>query len=211
MTHDFDSTSARLAGARSIGRALPALVFAVALIGCAANTTNTVDLNRLQDPGPPQGATNPPPQDPSAQTPPPSEENGVGHRVLLWLPNRIFDVLDIVRARLRVGPGFSVGARATELVDVNVGGHATLFVGVPGPRGKPRIQLPFGLESFAGVEVSVADLTQEEDDHAPHYGLAEFGAGFQLLIIGIDIGVEPFEAFDFLAGIFLFDPIGDDY
>lgn len=211
MTRDRALPTVLSSVAPTLGRAIPALLLALTLFGCAANTTSAVDLARLQDPGPPQGTTDAPPQNPNAQSPPPSDEHGIGHRLLLWLPNRIFDILDIARARVRVGPGWTISARATELLDVNLGGHATFFVGLPGPRGKPRIPLPFGLETFAGVEVSVVDMTQENDEHAPHYGLAEFGAGFHLLIVGVDIGVDPFEALDFLAGIFLFDPIGDDY
>ena len=37
-----------------------------------------------------------------------------GHVALWYIPNRISDLLDIVRARLRLGPGLEVGARFTD-------------------------------------------------------------------------------------------------
>jgi hypothetical protein len=151
-------------------------------------------------------------EEPAAQ-PAPAEEKApksFGHRLLFWIPNRVFDVLDLVRLRVRVGPGVSVGVRATELVDVNVGAHATLFVGLHGPRSEPQIPWPVGLETFAAIEMSAADVATDESKHGPQYGPLETGLGFQAGIIGLDLGVEPYDALDLLAGIFLFDPKGDD-
>lgn len=184
-------------GARSLVGAI-LLTIASAFAGCAGKAAQDPGPPTQQDPGPP----------PDAQ---PEHRHGVGHAILFWLPNRVFDVLDIVRARVRVGPGWTLSARATELLDVNMGAHATVFAGLRGPRGRPQIPWPFGIEKFAGVEVSIADGTQEEAEHAPHYGLAEVGVGFQVLIIGVDIGVDVFEAGDFLLGILFFDPMNDDF
>lgn len=139
------------------------------------------------------------------------EPKSIAHRLILWIPNRVFDVLDLVRFRVRVGPGVSVDARVTEAADVSLGAHATLYVGLHGPRNDPQIPWPIGLETFAGAEVSVVGPSTEESRFGPQYGPLETGAGFQAGIIGIDIGVEPYDAFDLLAGIFLFDPKGDDY
>ncbi len=138
-------------------------------------------------------------------------EHSFGHRLLLWIPNRVFDVLDIVRMRVRVGPGFSASVRATELADVALGGHATVFAGLPGPRNGPQIPWPVGLETYAGLEVSIADIGSEDDRHGPQYGPLEVGAGVQLLLLGLDLGVDPFDALDLLAGIGFLDPKGDDF
>ena len=150
------------------------------------------------------------PTDAAPEASEPASSHGFGHRLLLWIPNRVFDVLDVVRLRVRVGPGFSLSVRATEVADVVLGGHATVFVGLPGPRNSPRIALPFGLETYAGIEVSVVDAGSEEDRHGPQYGPLEIGAGAQLLLVGLDVGVEPFDALDLLAGIVFLDPKGDD-
>ena len=66
---------------------------------------------------------------------------------------------------------------------------------------------PAGLvESRAGAEVSVADGSAG----GPYYGWLEFGAGFQFLLIGVDVGVDPWEVVDFACGILTFDPVHDD-
>ena len=142
---------------------------------------------------------------------PAAESRSLGHRLAFWLPNRVFDVLDLVRLRARAGPGFSFGVRATELLDVNIGSHATVFVGLRGPRSEPRIPWPIGLETYAGAELSVADVGTEEDAHGPQYGPFEIGLGTQLVAIGFDIGVEPYDALDLVLGIFTLDPKGDDF
>lgn len=175
-----------------------------ACLGLAAGCASTAQDPPQGDPGPPHGDPGPPQGEPE-------ERHGPGHAILMWLPNRVFDVLDVVRARVRVGPGWTLSARATELIDVNLGAHTTVFAGLRGPRGAPRIPWPFGIENFAGVEVSVLDGTQERNEHAPRYGLAEFGVGFQVLIVGVDVGVDVFEVGDFLVGIVFFDPMDDDY
>ena len=66
-------------------------------------------------------------------------EQSLARRVALFLPNRVFDVLDIVRLRVRVGPGIAAGARATRPVSVFVGAYTSWFVGLRGPRGEPRL------------------------------------------------------------------------
>jgi len=156
-------------------------------------------------------AATPPAEAPKAAEPAKKESHGVGHRLLFWIPNRVFDVLDLVRLRVRVGPGISASVRATEIVDVNIGAHATIWAGLHGPRSEPEIPWPLGVETLATVEVSAAEAGSDEGRFGPQYGPLEVGAGAQLAIIGLDIGVEPYDALDLLAGIFLFDPKGDDF
>jgi len=133
------------------------------------------------------------------------------HPILMYIPNRIFDVLDIVRARVRLGPGISVGARVTSIVTVFVGGHSTAYVGVPGPRGKPEVSLPFGLEDNSGPALAPTKESEEQAAKRPYYGPMEIGAEAQAAIAGVSVGVEPLEALDLLAGIFFIDLKGDDY
>jgi hypothetical protein len=59
--------------------------------------------------------------------------------------------------------------------------------------------------------VSVADPGSDQTKHGPQYGPLETGLGFQAGIVGLDIGVEPYDALDLLAGIILLDPKGDDF
>jgi hypothetical protein len=146
-----------------------------------------------------------------APVPAPQEVERTRHPVLMYIPNRIFDALDLVRLRVRVGPGLTVQARATDALDVVLGAHATVFAGVPGPRGRPRINLPVGVETFAGAEVSVVGSKTEQGWSKPYYGHLEVGAGFQAAILGLDLGIDPLEILDFAAGILFLDLLDDDY
>ena len=89
-------------------------------------------------------------------------------------------------------------------------GLALGIAGLPGPRGRVLPRLPAGLESRTGVEVSAVDATLE-GLQGPDYGQYEIGAGVQLTVVGLDVGVEPFEFLDFLAGWVLRDPAQDDF
>jgi hypothetical protein len=128
---------------------------------------------------------------------------------LLYIPNRIFDLLDIVRFRVRVGPGLGVGARATSVVSAFVGSYATIFAGLPGPRLEPSIPLPVGLESHNGATVSLVDATVD-GGIGPDYSSTEFGVSAQLAIVGFDFGIDPLEIVDFLGGILTIDLREDD-
>jgi hypothetical protein len=150
----------------------------------------------------------------TTQTPPaePVEEArdvSVGHALLWYIPNRISDILDIVRARLRLGPGLAVGARVTELLDFNIGGYGTVWIGIPGPRRSRTFNWPVGFESMAGAEFLWWDGTTHGHG-GPHYGAVEVGLGAQVLLAGADLGVDVWEAVDFLAGIIFLDPVHDD-
>jgi hypothetical protein len=138
------------------------------------------------------------------------EEESLARRIVLYLPNRVFDVLDIVRARVRIGSGLAVSGRATHPASVFVGSYSSIYVGVPGPRGRPEVPWPFGVDSQTGIQISVADRTMDTD-YTPRYSSTEVGAGFQLFLLGVDIGVDPYEVLDLLTGFFLIELREDDY
>lgn len=159
------------------------------------------------------GATLPEPQ--ASQTKSKSDESdsdgrpGAGHVLLMYLPNRLLDVTDLVRLRARVGPGFAVGARATTLLDVYLGSYVGIFAGLPGPRMKRGLRSPVGFESYSGIGVSVAEATIE-GGIGPGYSDTEFGINLHLLLIGLDLGVDPVELLDFAAGLFTLEIRKDD-
>lgn len=144
--------------------------------------------------------------DEATETEPPGKS--FGHRLLFYIPNRIFDIFDIARARLRMGPGLAVDVRVTKYGDLYAGAYGTLFVGIHGPRLEPRIPWPIGLESRAGIEATaVADVATE----GPTYGYGEIGTGFQAAIVGIDVGIDAAEILDLVLGFFFIDLTGDDF
>jgi hypothetical protein len=134
-------------------------------------------------------------------------EAGLIKGIALYIPNRIFDVLDIVRLRLRVGPGLSAGVSATELADVFVGAHTSVYAGLRGTREEPEIPWPFGIENRAGAEVSVLDATKSDVHNDP----LGFGVEAQLGIIGINFALEVYDILDLLTGFVLIDIAKDDF
>ena len=140
------------------------------------------------------------------------EKSGPGliHRVLTYVPNRVLDILDLVRLRLRVGPGMAFGVRATEATDIFMGSYASVYAGLPGPRNGHLPKLPVGVETKTGIEVGFADVSTEALMFGPDYSPTEFGFGFHAVLLGLDFGVDPFELVDFAAGLLFLDPKNDD-
>ena len=137
------------------------------------------------------------------------DEERSTHPILFYLPNRVFDLLDVVRARARVGPGVAVSARATKPVSVTAGFYASLFAGLPGPRGRAKIPWPVGMENYAGADVSVIGISTE--GFGPNYGVGEVGAGVQAGLFGIDVGIDPVEILDLVLGFVFIDFMDDDF
>lgn len=133
----------------------------------------------------------------------------LGHKLLFYIPNRVFDVLDVFRLRLRVGPGFSLSARATKPVSATLGAYTSIYAGLPGPRLKPTLKSPIWFENYAGLQVSLADASTSDASTSPGYSNTEIGAGFHFLLAGIDLGADPVEVLDFVTGL-LFIQIRDD-
>ena len=135
--------------------------------------------------------------------------HSIGHKLLMYIPNRVLDLLDIVRLRVRVGPGLAAGVRVTDPLSVYVGSYVSAYAGLPGPRLEPTIKWPVVLESYNGATLSFLHVATGLGAD-PGYSPTEIGASLHLLLIGIDVDVDPMEAVDFIAGFFFLDPRGDD-
>lgn len=132
------------------------------------------------------------------------------HPVLMYIPNRVFDVLDVLRLRVRLGPGMSVGARVTKPLGVFVGAHTTGYVGLRGSRGAPEIPWPLGSENNSGARVTVIGEAHGSDD-APVIDPLEVGVEAQAVALGLNIAVETFEILDLAAGLLFIDLCDDDF
>jgi hypothetical protein len=131
------------------------------------------------------------------------------HKVLTYIPNRLLDIFDMARLRVRVGPGYGVSLRATDYADFTAGAYHTVYVGLPGPRGRKLPRPPIGPESRTGIEVGNAVISSNMN--GPGYSRTELGLGLHAGIIGADLGLDPMEIVDFLGGFFLWDPRHDDF
>jgi hypothetical protein len=137
------------------------------------------------------------------------EGRSAGRVLLAYLPNRLFDVLDFLRLRARVGPGLAVRARASEQIDAGIGSYATIFAGLPGPRSEVEVPLPIGLETYSGIEL-VGDA-EVSGGYSPEYSPTEIGVSVHAAVVGVDVGVDPIEVVDWVAGFVLLDLRGDDF
>ena len=131
---------------------------------------------------------------------PPPPTWGTGWKALKYLPNRLFDLTDIVRMQVRVGPGWALGLHATSFVPLFMGGYEATWVGIPGPRKSAKVPLPLGLDSQGGLLLGGGE-----------YGAAEFGVCAHIFMIGFDVGFDPRELIDFGAGIAGVDFAHDDF
>ena len=136
--------------------------------------------------------------------------HSIFHQIILYVPNRILDLIDIARARVRVGPGVAAVVRITEYAQLNLGSYGAVFAGLPGPRMGVTPRLPLGMEVYTGAAFSVFEASVT-GGVGPEYSPTEIGVGVHAGIIGADAGIDPVEIADFFAGFALIDLRDDDY
>ncbi len=123
--------------------------------------------------------------------------------VLLYVPNRLLDLIDVFRVDVGVGPSVGAVVRVTEYGQVGYRQMmpASVRVGDLGRRFPAMIE--------RSSEFGVGPAYVESSDRAVCPG--EVGLGGDLLIAGAYAGVCLDEVVDFLAGIVLIDLKDDDY
>jgi hypothetical protein len=131
------------------------------------------------------------------------------HRLLLYVPNRLLDLTDLFRARIRVGPGLAACARMTDQLWFFGGAYDSVYAGLPGPRRPASLRAPVGRETQKGLIVFGVDAT-DDSPAPPGYVASELDVGVHLLLFGVEVGFDPVEIGDLLAGFLLDDPRGDD-
>lgn len=131
------------------------------------------------------------------------EETPWWRDVLLYVPNRILDLVDVFR--VDVGVGASVGGvvRVTKYVQGGYRQMAPVSVRI-GDFGRT---FPVMVESSSEIGISPA-FKQSADREVCE---AELGLGLDALIVGGYGGVCLDELADFIGGIFLIDFKDDDY
>jgi hypothetical protein len=122
--------------------------------------------------------------------------------VLLWVPNRVLDIVDIFRVDVGVGPAVGGVVRVTEYAQAGLRTMmpASLRVGDFGR------ELPLTLEASNEFGISPAFRQSKDRKICP----GEVGAGADLLIVGAYGGICLDEVVDFIAGVFFLDPKDDD-
>ncbi len=130
------------------------------------------------------------------------DEKSTAHVVLLYIPNRILDLLDIIRFDIGVGPSLGAVVRVTPYGQA--GARFMMPVSLrAGLRGR---KLPVFIEHTN--ELGVGPLFLSSDDRKP--SILEVGAGADLFLVGAYAGISIDSIADFALGIFGLDPSDDD-
>jgi hypothetical protein len=125
--------------------------------------------------------------------------------ILLYIPNRIFDLFDVARFGINVGPGFGFDARCTKWLKAQFITDTSVGVGLQTLRHLPlciRSQAKLGLAFISTPSMNLIDW---------HYGDYDLRVELYVLLVGAHVAVELGEIVDFIGGIFTWDPMNDDF
>ena len=160
----------------------------------------------------------------------PVTERSTTARVLLYLPDRILDLLDIVSLELHIGPGLYYNLHVTRAVQAGIGFHATggfgwhdhRSFGVLGQAESGIVVLALGAQAYAGAMAGTSGVWSTVDTlaglHQPsdrmYQELRDYwaiGQSYTLLILGSEWDVHPIEIADFFLGWGGIDILNDDF
>jgi hypothetical protein len=130
------------------------------------------------------------------------EGSPIWAQILLWLPNRVLDLIDVFRLDVGVGPSFGAVVRVTKYGQLGYRQMAPASLRV-GDFGR---QMPVLIESSNEFGVSPAYVDSADRKICD----GEIGLGADVLVAGAYGGVCVDEFADFLAGIFFIDLKNDD-
>jgi hypothetical protein len=158
-------------------------------------------------------------------------ERGTAQKVLLYLPDRLVDLLDCATFDVHFGPGAYVNGHVTRAAQLGGGVRAVWGFGtygarsIVGTRWQSAAGLSFlngGLEAQAGAQASAAGFRTVTQTKAGMYyptdayyqSFADFWeAGFSATFgaFGFDMDLHPVQVADALAGFAMVDFLSDDW
>jgi hypothetical protein len=150
-------------------------------------------------------------------------------RVLLYIPNRVFDLLDLVT--LEVGYCFGIGAKVQVTDFTSIGAQLSTGSGVAG-LNRRHLSVRAGQEEyFHFLPFGAILLAEVRASSGSNYSLAMYDAGIkfpsdliyqnardfwaigaeaQALLLAANVKLHPIEFFDLLCGFVFYDPLKDD-
>ena len=126
--------------------------------------------------------------------------------VLLYLPNRIIDALDIVRFGVNAGVGFGADATATWVAQAAFISDTSVGIGFQGIRHLP-VCLRMGHKRIAVGPLQSMDLEPLDWPINPY----DIRCEVFVLFVGAHAAVDIEGILDFVAGLFTLDPSEDDF
>jgi hypothetical protein len=152
-------------------------------------------------------------------------------RLLLWAPNRVFDLLDVVTFDVHLGLGAYANLHVTRALQAGagfrgifgVGAHDQRIVGLNTEADAGVVVLALGTETVSGSAFGVPGGVATGADtmaglHKPSneiyqtfrdYWAVGFGATAGL--VGANVDLHPVQLVDFLLGVIFIDFARDDY
>lgn len=152
-----------------------------------------------------------------------------GEKIAWYIPDRIFDIIDMFGVEMTVGPQIGGGVWATHALQLNTYTGATVGLGYNQKKQfgfitESRFDISgsvIGTTAVAGARVGTGGVDSAATAmvlHTPGQNLYQvyddywaIGGRFGLIIVGGKFEYHPIEIVDFLAGLIMLDPMGDDY
>jgi len=156
------------------------------------------------------------------------EESGILSKIIWYVPDRFFDMIDIFTIEVNVGPQFGAGVWVTRAAQMKAYGGSTFGYGYYqkkqiGYRGETSFEYglgPLGAHVVSGARVGTGgfDSTVSSEyfalpsdkihqEYRDYWGV---GGKAGILFIGFEIEIHPLEIGDFFAGLFTIDLLNDD-
>jgi len=160
----------------------------------------------------------------------PRVERPTAQRVLLWLPDRLLDLMDVATFGVHLGPGAFGDWHFTRALQASGGFRATGGVGLHEHRSlglKSQSEaglnvLAMGAQAYGGALIGTSGVWSGSDSmagmHRPDMRLYSdlrdywaIGTSATAAIIGFEVDLHPLQLADFFAGLFLVDFLNDDF
>lgn len=154
----------------------------------------------------------------------------LARRLILYLPDRLLDILDVIGFDVHVGPGvylnthltraFQLGAGARAVA--GLGWHTKRSFGLLGQAEAGMTLLASGAQTYSAGQVGTsgiqAGVFNQAGVHRPTDPVYQrlrdywaFGVDTTLVLVGLAVDVHPVELVDFVGGLILKDPLRDDF
>lgn len=134
-------------------------------------------------------------------------KRGATGTILLYIPNRIVDLLDIVHVGVGIGPGIGLGLHFTRYGRLWAAAGVDLGIGWVGRYAKPYEMAIYYFAAAGPVEAK----PRTEKNHYMHIPKWDIGAYLHGSLADAYAGVAPDEILDFLVGWSTYDTKGDDW
>ncbi|TGL57127.1 hypothetical protein EHQ58_15175 [Leptospira ognonensis] len=152
-----------------------------------------------------------------------------GEKIAWYIPDRIFDFIDQVEFWFSIGPQIGVGGHVTRAIQAELYTGATVAAGygqkkMIGFRSEVTTEIGLGPLVLAGVfggKAGTGGIAYNAEAlwlHLPSEAIYQnyrdywgIGAHAGVVFWGVEGEYHPIEIYDFLGGLFLYDPMNDDF